>query len=79
MKKNYKNNNKKNIYKMDLLEDLRMSLLSFNFVMIHIIHKILVFIKSHLHYLKHNIFECFLRSIIDFYFFKKVNFFHNIY
>ena len=33
---------------MDLLEDLRMSLLNFNFDMIHIIHKILVLIKNHL-------------------------------
>ena len=28
------------IYKMDLSEDLRMSLLNFNFVMIYIIHNI---------------------------------------
>ena len=45
MKKNYKNVYKKKFHKMDLLEDLRMSLLSFNFVMIHIIHKILVLLK----------------------------------
>ena len=37
---------------MDLLEDLRMSLLTFNFVMIHIICKILVMITNHLNYLK---------------------------
>ena len=37
---------------MDLLEDLRMSLLSSNFVIIHIIHKILVLIKNHLNYLQ---------------------------
>ena len=30
---------------MDLLEDLRMSLLNFNFVVIYIIHKILALIK----------------------------------
>ena len=39
---------------MNLLEDLRMSLLSFNFVMIHIIlvmiHNILVLIKNHMNY-----------------------------
>ena len=44
---------------MNLLEDLRMSLLNFNFVMIHIIHKTLVLIKSHVNYLQDNIFECF--------------------
>ena len=52
----------KNLYKMDLLENLRMSLLNFNFVMIHIIHKILVLIKNHLNYLKDNIFECFFKK-----------------
>ena len=45
---------------MDLLEDLRMSVLNFNFVMIHIIHKILVLIKNQLNYLRDNIFEYFL-------------------
>ena len=60
---------------MDLLENLRMSLLNSNFVMIHIIYKILVMIKNYLNYLKDNIFECF---------FKKynrlliINFSHNI-
>ena len=54
MKKKYKN-----IYeKIDLLECLRMSLLSFNFLMIHIIHKILVLIKNHMNYFQDNIFEC---------------------
>ena len=33
---------------MDLLEDLRMSLLNFNFNMIYITHKVLVLIKNHL-------------------------------
>ena len=46
-----------------------MSLLNFNFVMIHIIYKILVLIKNHMYYLQDNIFECFLKSIVDFYFF----------
>ena len=45
---------------MDLLEDLRMSVLNFNFVMIHIIQKILVLIKNQLNYLRDNIFEYFL-------------------
>ena len=44
---------------MSLLDNLRMSLLNFNFVMIRIIHKILVLIKSHMNYLQDNIFECF--------------------
>ena len=64
---------------MDLLEDLRMPLLNFNFVMICIIQKILALIKNYLNYLlKDNILECFLRSIINFYFSKKIDFFHNI-
>ena len=32
---------------MNLLEDLSMSLLDFNFFMIHIIHKTLVLIRNH--------------------------------
>ena len=55
--------------------DLRISLLNFNFAKIYVIHKILVLIKNHLSYLKDNIFEFFLRSIIDFYLFKKLIFF----
>ena len=43
---------------MDLLEDLRMSLLNFNLVMIYIIHKILALLKNILNYLKDNTFEC---------------------
>ena len=35
---------------MDLLEDLRMSLSNFNFVMAYIIHKILVLLKNHLNF-----------------------------
>ena len=37
---------------MDLLEDLRMSLLHFSFVMIYIIHKRLILLKNHLNLLK---------------------------
>ena len=33
---------------MDLLEDLKMSLFNFSFVMIYIIHKILVLLKNSL-------------------------------
>ena len=51
---------------MDLLEDLRMSLSKFNFAMIYTIRKILALLKNCLNYLKDNIFECFLKSMIDF-------------
>ena len=44
---------------MNLLEDLRMSLINFEFVMIHIIHKVLVLIKNHMNYLKDNILNIF--------------------
>ena len=44
---------------MDLLEDLRILLLNFGFVIIYIIHKMLILLKYHLNYLKDNIFECF--------------------
>ena len=47
---------------MNLLDDLRVPLLNFNFAMIYIIHKILVLIKNHLSYLKDNIFECFFKK-----------------
>ena len=47
---------------MDLLENLTMLLLNFNFVMIHVIHKILVLFKNDLNYLKVIIFECFFRK-----------------
>ena len=62
---------------MDLLEDLRISLLNSNFVMICIIHKILVSFKNHLNYLKDNIFECFLKKFNKLLFFL-LKFFHNI-
>ena len=63
---------------MDLLENLKMLLLNFNFIIIYIIHKILLLLKNHLNYLKDSIFDCFLRSIIDLHFFIKITFFHNI-
>ena len=63
---------------MDLLEDLRMSLLNFNFVMIHIIYKILVLIKDHLNYLKYNIFEFLFKKYNRLLILSKNNFFHNI-
>ena len=47
---------------MDLLEDLKTSLLNFNFVMIYIIHKMLALLKNHLNFLKDSIFECFFKE-----------------
>ena len=47
---------------MDLLKNLRMSLLNFNFVMIYIIHKILVLLKNHMNFFKDSVFECFFRE-----------------
>ena len=44
------------------MEDLRMSLLSFNFVMVYIIHKMLVLLENQLNFLKYSIFECFLQQ-----------------
>ena len=58
--------------------DLRISFLSFNFVMIQIIHKILVLIKNHMNYLKDNIFKFFFKKYNRLLFFKKINIFHNI-
>ena len=42
--------------------DLRTLVLNFNFVMTHIIHKILVLIKNHIYYLKDNIFKFFFKK-----------------
>ena len=53
------------------MEDLKTSLLHFSFVIIYIIHTMLVLLKNHLDYVKDNIFECFLKRIIDFYYLKK--------
>ena len=47
---------------MNLLEDLKMSLLSFSFVMIYIIHKMLVLCKNNMNYLKDSNFQCFLKE-----------------
>ena len=49
----------------------RMSFLTFNFVMVYIIHKILALPKNHLNYLKDNIFACFFKKYnrLLFYFF----------
>ena len=55
---------------MDFLEDLKMSLLNFNFVMIYIIRIILVLLKNHLNYLEDSIFEWFFKEH-NRHFFKK--------
>ena len=47
---------------MDLLENLKMQFLNFNFVMIYIIHRILVLLKNNLNYLRESIFECFFKE-----------------
>ena len=54
---------------MDPLEDLKMSLLNFNFVVIYVIHKMLVLLKNHLNYLKDNIFKCFFKEYNRIFFF----------
>ena len=54
---------------MDLLEDLKMSLLNFNFVMIYTIQKMLVQLKNHMNYLKDSIFECFFEEYNKLFFF----------
>ena len=47
---------------MGLLEDLKMSLLKFNFVIIYTIHKRLVFFENTLNYLRDSILECFFKE-----------------
>ena len=60
---------------MDLLEDLKMSLLNFNFFMIYIIQKMLVLIKNNLNYLNDSVSEWFFKEfnslIVQNYFFSK--------
>ena len=76
MKKNSSENCFKKLKKK---ADLKMSLLNnFNFVMIHIIHKILVLIQNHVNYLKDNIFEFFCKKYNRLLFSKKDNFLNNI-
>ena len=58
----WKNFYKKKYKKMHLLEDLKTLLLNFNFVMICIICKMLVFLKNNLNYLKDSTFECFFKE-----------------
>ena len=60
---------------MELLVNLRMSLLNSSFHIIYTIHKIFTFLENQLKHLRYNIFEKSLRSRIDFYL-KKKRFFH---
>ena len=78
MKKSLKKIIKRIYKKMDLLKDLKMSLLNLSFVTIYIIHQMLVLLKNHLNYLK-DIFESLFKEYNRlFNFFKTINFFHNI-
>ena len=78
MKKSLKKIIKRIYKKMDLLKDLKMSLLNLSFVTIYIIHQMLVLLKNHLNYLK-DIFESLFKEYNRlFNFFKRINFFHNI-
>ena len=54
---------------MYLFQDLKMLLLNVNFVMIYIIHEMLALLKSNLNCNKGSILKCFLRRIIEFYYF----------
>ena len=47
---------------MDLLENLRMSILHFNFVMIYTIHKMLILLENNVNYFKDSIFECLFKE-----------------
>ena len=80
MKKKFKKNIKKLIKKMDLLKDLKISVLSFNFVMTYINHKMLVLIENNLDYFRDSISECFFNQYNSrlLFFLKKNNCFHNI-
>ena len=66
---------------MDLLQNLKMSLLNVSFLMIYLIHIMLVLLKNHVNYLKDSIFEYFFKEYnrLSFFFFKKTIFFktHN--
>ena len=55
-----------------------MLLLNFNFVMIHIIHKMLVLLKNHLNYLKDNTSQCFFKEYNRLLLFQKTFFSQHI-
>ena len=60
---------------MNLLEDLKMSISNFNFLMIYKIHKMLVLVKNNLNYVKDSIFECFFKEYNRLLIFFKLIFF----
>ena len=61
---------------MYILENLKTSLLNFNFAVIYIIHKMLVLLKNNLNYLKDSIFEYFFKKYNRLLFFlKRITFF----
>ena len=60
---------------MNLLPDLKMLLLNFNFVMVYIIHKMLILLKNQLNFLKDNIFECLFKEYNRLLLFFKKNIF----
>ena len=61
---------------MDLLQNLKMSLLNVNFLMIYLIHIMLVLLKNHVNYLEDSIFEYFFKEYNRFsFFFLKKQFF----
>ena len=65
---------------MDRLEDLKISPLSFNFILIYIIHKMLVLLKKYLNYLNDSICKYFFEEYnIHFCYPKIYHFFYNIY
>ena len=70
MKKKLLQNIIEKIYnKINLLEELTMSLLNFNFVVIYIIQKMLVSLRNLLNFVKGSIFECFFKE------YKRLNFY----
>ena len=78
MRKIYKKTIRKFIKKTDLLDDLKTSLLNFNFVMIYVIGKMLLSLKNHLKYVKDFFKEIYFTFILLLYFFLKKKVFHNI-
>ena len=57
-KKNYEKIHKK----IDLLENVKILLLNFNFALIYTIQKMLVLLKNNLNCLEDSIFECFFKE-----------------
>ena len=75
MRKIYKKTIRKFIKKTDLLDDLKTSLLNFNFVMIYVIDKMLLSLKNHLKYVKDFFKEIYFTFILLLFFFFKKKFF----